>query len=114
MADNTIRKYFVKESWIFNLEAMHDKLWCIMDDIDEGKIELPITICNKEINDSSDIQGLIEEGEKYAWIARSRKVTSAEYGRIKQLVAWRVEQRYLACMNSGMSEKDAGKCFEDM
>lgn len=30
------RKYWIKQTWIFNLESMHDKLWCIEDDLREG------------------------------------------------------------------------------
>ena len=48
------------------------------------------------------------------YIAKSRKVTSREYDRIRSIVAWRVETRYAVCMAAGMSESEAGKCFADM
>lgn len=108
------RKYFIKESWIFNLEAMHDKLWCLIYDIEDGKQPLPITICGKEINSEEDVMELLDEAERYESIAKSRKVTGKEFGRIKELVTWRVEQRYAACMANGMDERDAGECFDDL
>lgn len=109
-----IRKYFVKGSWIFNLEAMHDKLFCILYDIQDHKITFPITIAGTVCKDEDDIEQLIEEASKLEWIAKSRKVTSKEYGRIKAMVEWRVNVRYNVCMAAGMSEQDAGRCFEDM
>ena len=108
------RKYFIKEPWIFNLESMHDKLYCIIYDIQDGNLKLPVSICGKEIHSEEDVMDLIDEPGKYENIAKSRKVTGKEYGRIKELVTWRVEQRYAACMASGMDEKDAGECFEEL
>ena len=107
-------RYFVKESWIFNLEAMHDKIWCLSYDIEEGKLQLPFTIAGKQINEVGDLFDLLDEAQKLECIAKSGKVTGRQYGRIKSLVAWRVEARYGACLAAGMSEKEAGKCFEDL
>lgn len=109
-----VRKYFVKRSWIFNLESMHDKIWCIIYDIRDGEIELPIEVAGKVINDEEDLHELMEEAENLEWAAKSRKVTGKEYGRIKDLVSWRVNQRYARCMASGMDERKAGACFEDL
>lgn len=109
-----IKTYFVKSGWIFNLEAMHDKLWCILYDLQDGVLKYPIRLAGTECKDDGDVYALIEEAESLEWIAKSRKVTGKEYGRIKQMVTWRVEQRYLACMASGMKEADAGRCFEDL
>lgn len=112
MAD--IRKYFVKGSWIFNLESIHDKVWCMIYDVQDRKITLPINVAGKEINDESDLFDLIEEASQLEWKAKSGKVTGKEYGRIKALVEWRVYQRYARCMASGMNERDAAGCFEDL
>lgn len=112
--DRNERKYFVKESWIFNLESMHDKLWVLENDIDEGRLQFPFTIANKEIKNWDDFESLRNECYEMEHIAKSRKVTSREYGRIRSIVAWRVETRYAVCMAAGMSESEAGKCFEDM
>lgn len=108
------QKYRIKGEWIFNLEAMHDKLWCILYDIQDGELALPIEIAGTLCKDEDDIQNLIEEAERLEWIAKSRKVTSKEYGRIKQMAQWRATVRYMRCLASGMSEAEAGKCFEDM
>lgn len=109
-----IRKYFVKGSWIFNLESMDDKLHCIKYDLEDGNLEFPLMLADTEIKDFDDLENLIQECENLQWIAKSRKVTGSEYGRIKQIVSWRVEQRYMACMASGMDERKAGQCFSDI
>ena len=108
------RKYRIKMGWIFNLEAMHDKLWCLIYDAREGEVQFPLTIANRVCKDVGDIMDVMEEAETLEWIAKSRKVTSREYGRIKAMAEWRITQRYVACMASGMSERDAGQCWEDM
>lgn len=109
-----VQKYRVKESWIFNLESMHDKLYCIKYDLDDGKRNFPLTIAGTEITDDNGLYRLIEECETLEWIAKARKVTASEYERIKEVVNWRVTQRYLRCLGNGMAEKDAGECFFDL
>ena len=79
------RKYWVKGSWKFNLEAMHDKLYCIIIDSREGEVQYPITIAGTVCKDECDVYDLIEEASNLEWISKSRKVTSREYGRIKQI-----------------------------
>ena len=109
-----VRKYYVKGSWIFNLESMHDKLWCIIYDIREGEIQLPIEIAGTVCNDEDDIHRLLDECADLEWTAKRGKVTGKEYGRIKELAEWRILVRYATCINAGMSESKAGICFEDM
>lgn len=107
------KKYRVKESWIFNLESMDDKIWCLTEDVREGRIALPFEVAGKTINSEDDLDDLRDEASNLcfkAWYG----VNGKEYGRIKEIVAWRVNARYNACMASGMSEADAGRCFEDM
>lgn len=109
------KHYMVKESWIFNLEAMHDKVWCLIYDVQDGNIKTPFEVAGKTINDESDLHDILDEASTLESKAKSnRGVTGEEYGRIKQIVAWRVEQRYAACMANGMDEAEAGRCFEDM
>ena len=93
---------------------MHDKLWTLENDIDEGRLQFPFTIANKEIKNWDDFESLRNECYDMEYIAKSRKVTSREYDRIRSIVAWRVETRYAVCMAAGMSESEAGKCFADM
>lgn len=114
MANNTDRKYFVKSSWIFNLESMDDKLWCMIYDIRDGEITLPIEVCGKVINSEDDIDELLDECHSLEMIAKCGRVTGREYGRIKTIVDWRTNVRYARCLASGMNERDAGRCFEDM
>ncbi len=108
------QKYRVKESWIFNLESMHDKLYCIKYDLEDEKKNFPLIIAGTKIADDNDLYRLIEECENLEWAAKSRKVTASEYERIKEVVNWRVTQRYLRCLANGMTEKDAGECFHDL
>lgn len=113
ISDPNERKYFIKESWQFNLESMHDKIWCLIYDIQDHKIELPFTVAGKTINSEGDMYDLMNEVDDLLGAAR-HKVTGREYGRIREVVAWRVNARYTTCMANGMSEADAGLCFEDM
>ena len=114
LSDPNERKYFVKESRIFNLESMHDKLWCIEYDLQEGKLQFPLRIANTDINNWEDLNNFRNECYDLEDIAKSRKVTGKEYGRIGEIVAWRVEVRYNRCLEAGMSEREAGRCYEDM
>lgn len=109
-----VKKYPVKESWIFNLESMHDKLYVIEYDLEDKKLQFPLTIAGKEIKDFDDLYELRNEAEELEWIAKSGPVTGSQYGRIKEIVGWRVNQRYNTCLAAGMDERDAGRCFEDM
>lgn len=111
---NNEKKYWVKGGWIFNLESIHDKAYCILYDIQEHKIQLPIEIAGKIINSEGDIFDLIDEAGNLEWKAKAGKVTGKEYGRIKALVEWRIYQRYARCMASGMDERTAAGCFEDL
>lgn len=109
------KRYRVKQSWIFNLESIQDKAFCLMYDIQENKLELPITVAKKTINDIDDLYELIDEASELCIESWSSKgVTGKEYGRIRELVSWRVEQRYATCLASGMDESRAGLCFEDL
>ena len=109
------KKYFVKESWIFNLESMHDKVWCLIIDMRDGKISAPFDVAGITVKSENDLFELLDEASYLEGKAKSnRGVTGKEYGRIKDMVAWRVNARYATCMANGMSEADAGKCFEDM
>lgn len=112
---NSVRKYFVKESWIFNLESMQGRLECIEMDLDEGTKTFPFEVANTHIKDYDDLHNLIEECSNLEWAAKSGRVTGREYGRIKEIVNWRVGARYMACLNNGMNEADAGRrCFSDL
>lgn len=115
LADPNERKYMVKEDWIFNLESMHDKLFVIEQDVREGKLQLgTFEIAGKAINSYEDLDDLADEAAKLCWIAKSRKVTGKEYGRIRKIITWRVMARYAACMASGMDERKAATCFEEL
>ena len=112
MADE--KKYFVKGSWIFNLEAMHDKLWCLIYDAREGKLQFPVVIADRKCNSEDDIYDVLDEASRLECAAKSGRVTGKQYGRIKAIVEWRVGVRYTTCMAAGMSEREAGMCFADM
>lgn len=111
---SNLYKYPIKGNWIFNLESMSDKLFCIGLDVEERKLSFPFVIADTVINDYDDLSALTFECQNLERIAKSRKVSSKEYGRIKQIVEWRVNVRYARCIASGMNEKDAGLCFSDL
>ena len=108
------RKYLVRRDWIFNLESMNDRLWCIIYDARDGELTFPVTIANTECKDEHDIQTLIDECGELEIKAKRGRVTSKEYGRIKSIVEWRVMVRYMKCLESGMDERRAGECFNDL
>lgn len=112
--EGQVKKYPVKESWIFNLESMHDKLYCLEYDVQEGKLQFPFTVAGKEIKDFDDLDALRDECDELEYKAKSGTVMGKDYGRIKEIVAWRVEARYVTCLANGMDEAKAGQCFEDM
>lgn len=108
------KRYPVKESLIFNLESIHDKLWCITDDLRKGVLQYPVEIAGKLCKDEDDVDAIADEADRLCWIAKTRMVTGKEYGRIKKICGWRVMARYATCVASGMSEADAGLCFTDL
>ena len=107
------KKYRIKMDWIANLDSMHEKLWCIGDDLDEGRLIGPITILGKQYSASYELQPLIDECDELAWAAKRGLVTGSQFGRIKTLVTWRVEQRYFTCLAHG-PESEAALCFNDL
>lgn len=109
-----VRKYWVKQSWIFNLESMNDKIWCISYDVDEGKLQFPFDVAGTEIKEYDDLFRLKDEVNELEHKAKWGKVTGKEYNRIKEIVNWRVNQRYMTCISKGMSDYKAGACFEDL
>ena len=112
-ADPNERKYYVKESWRFNLESMNDKIWCLIYDADDHKIDFPIEGAGKKIADVCGLYDLLNEVQELTGAANYR-VDGKTYGRIREVVGWRINARYAACMAAGMDERDAGMCFEDM
>jgi hypothetical protein len=59
-----LRKYYVKESWIFNLESMNDKIWCLIYDVQEKRLTLPLKVAGKTINDIDDLYDLKDEANE--------------------------------------------------
>jgi hypothetical protein len=108
------RKYWVKRSWIFNLESMNDKLWCIVYDMRDGLITEPVEIAGHVLRDEDEVLEFKEMVNELEWTAKSGRVTGKEYGLIADIVNWRVLQRYLSCVNGGMTESRAGECFSDL
>ena len=104
------RKYYVKGNWIFNLESMHDKIWCMIYDIQEGKCD-HVTILGKDMG-ISELYDFMNECDDLAWKAQG-KVTSKEYGRIKAISDARNMIRYATCLANGASEEEAGNAFFD-
>ena len=109
-----IYKYYVKQDWIFNLESCHDKFFCLMEDMREGKFKGPLQIDSYKIEEPSQFYQLIDLVDELCWAAKCRKVSSREYGQIREFVHWRINVRYNTCLTAGMSEQEAGRCFEEI
>ena len=86
----------VGENIVFNMDSMHDKLFCIMYDIEEGKISVPFTLLDVEITCADDVYELVEECDKWSSVIRSRALGSDEFARVMDIVNWREYQRSLA------------------
>ena len=82
--------------------------------MEDEKINFPLTIAGTKIADFADLYNLIRECETLQLVGKSGKVTGREYGRIREIVNWRVERRYFQCLANGMDEKDAAACFSDL
>lgn len=104
------RKYLVKDAYRTNLDSMITKVWCYIDDIQEGKYQA-VKVMGK-VMDEDDLYSFIQEMEDLECKAHGR-VTGKEYGRIKAISDERNLIRYATCISSGMDEKDAGYAFFD-
>jgi hypothetical protein len=107
---STERKYYVKSNWWFNLDSMNTKIYCLIDDIQEGKYEY-IWLMGKKmgIKELISFQLEIHDLMKY----QGYKVTGKQYGRIKAISDERNMMRYATCLAKGMNEEDAGYAFMD-
>ena len=104
------RKYWVKMNYRFNLDSMHNHVWCLIYDIEDGlydSVEL--------LGERMDVDRLYEFKEELEDLMSKAfgKVTGKEYGRIKAISDERNMIRYATCLNNGMSERDAGYAFFD-
>lgn len=106
------KKYRIKEDWIFNLEAMNDKLFLIAEETPEDAY--PIEIANYICRNADDVWNIRDWADELHYRAWGNKVTGKEYGEIKKIVYWRVMERYVTCINNGMDEDRAGACFNDL
>lgn len=109
----TAKTYFVNQRLIFNLESMNDKIWCLIYDVQDGERQLPIEVAGRICRTEDDLFAVKDECNRFEAIAKSRKVTGKEYGRIKEIADWRIGVRYATCLANGMSEHDAGACWRD-
>lgn len=109
MANNE-RKYYVKENYRFNLDSMHDHVWCCIYDIQDGLCKT-VNLMGEEMNEDR-LYEFLEELEELMSVAHG-KVTGKEYGRIKAISDERNMIRYATCISKGMSERDASYAFFD-
>lgn len=104
------RKYFVKMNYRFNLDSMHDHVWCAIYDIEDGVCD-KVLLMGEEM-DLDKLYAFKDEIEDLMGKAFG-KVTGKEYGRIKAISDERNLLRYSRCIASGMSESEAGYAFFD-
>ena len=104
------RKYYVKMNYRFNLDSMHDHIWCAIYDIEDG-------VCEKVhlMGEEMDLDRLYEFLEEVSDLQSKAfgKVTGKEYGRIKAISDERNMIRYATCRAHGMNESDAQYAFFD-
>jgi len=105
------RKYFCNSSMKFNLDSMYTHVKVIAFDMEDGKIN-SVNICGDTWTVDT-IYDLLEELSDLLDKAVFGKVTGKEYGRIKDISQERQMIRYMTCLASGMSERDAGYAFTD-
>ena len=103
-----VRKYFVKSNWWFNLDSMNTKIYCLIDDIENGEAEY-FWIMGKKMGIKELISFQHEIQDLMAY--QGCKVTGKQYGRIKAISEERNMMRYVTCINAGMSENDASYAF---
>ena len=97
---NGVKFYPVSESMKFNLEACHDKLSLMIWDADEqGNADLAEELINRR-----------DEADRLACNAGFGWLSGEDYGKAKELVAWRVEQRIQANMEAG-NYKNLAYCY---
>ena len=104
------RKYWVKQNMRFNLDSMHDHVWCLIYDMEDGLYDTVELLGEQmDVDRLYELKDELEELSVKAW----GKVTGKEYGRIKEISDERNLIRYAMCINSGMSESDASLAFFD-
>ena len=80
---NDVKHYPVSENMKFNVEACHDKLSLMMYEAEEkGDLVLYETLRDRR-----------EEADNLSFKASYGWLSGKEYGKAKELVAWRIEQR---------------------
>ena len=102
------RKYYVKSNWWFNLDSMNTKIYCLLDDIEEGNIQY-VWLMGKKMGEKELISFQLEIQDLLAY--QGYKVTGRQYGRIKAISEERNMMRYATCLANGMSEENAAYAF---
>ena len=88
---NGVKHYPVSENMKFNLEACHDKLsLMIYDAEDKG-----------DFDEAEKIRAQREEADELSWKASYGWLSGKDYGKAKELVAWRIEKRVEANLEAG-------------
>lgn len=104
------RKYYVKSNWWFNLDSMNTKIYCLLDDIEEGKFEY-VWLMGKKMYEKELISFQAEIQNLLAY--QGYKVTGKQYGRIKAISDERNMMRYATCLANGMNENNVSYAFMD-
>ena len=88
---NGVKHYPVSENMKFNLEACHDKLsLMIWDEERKGNFD-----------EADKLYARRDEADELSWKASSGWLSGKDYGKAKELVAWRIEQRIEANVAAG-------------
>ena len=88
---NGVKYYPVSENMKFNLEACHDKMSLMIYDAErEGNFD-----------EAEKIRERRDEADRLAWQAGYGWLSGKDYGKAKELVAWRIEMRIQANVEAG-------------
>jgi hypothetical protein len=86
---NGVKYYPVSQNMQFNLEACHDKLSLMMWEAER----------NGDWKLAEEIEARRDEADRLAW--NGGWLSGKDYGKAKELVAWRIEQRIQANIEGG-------------
>jgi hypothetical protein len=89
---NGVKHYPVSENIRFNLESCHDKLSNMIHDAWEAG----------DYDKAEQLEKTRDEADQLAFKASYGWLSGPDYGRAKELSAWRTTLRDIACANAGV------------
>ena len=104
------KKYRISSSMAFNLGSMITHVEVLMREFERKERTDSLFCCGKIIRNDYDCEELLDELYKLPSYP-GQFATGKQYGRLKEIQNERQHSRYVACINSGMNERDAAYAF---